>query len=185
MKKTIAFLLILTLLSVSLSGCSHYDSNYTAVGFVHANEPRTAFMNFYTLKGRVVFRLKCQDASADLLRYSAKLETGSAVVYLDCGEGKTELCSVTSGDDIHSTFRPLQKGTVYIIVETDLDAPSENGEFRFDLESGGDVLQNDDNTMRYLDANPEYHLFPLAGADDDQMEKKTLSEEDNRALEDA
>ena len=133
MKKTLSFLLILLILSASLSGCVRYSSHYQAVGFVHSNESRSAFMSFYTFDGRMVFKLKCSDASSQQLRYTAKLESGTAVLSCDCGAGQQALCTVASGDEADAVFAPLREGTVYILVET--DGKCQNGDFRFELES--------------------------------------------------
>ena len=114
-----------------LSGCARYVSKYFAVAFVHSNESDNAYMSFYTFKGTMVFKLKCKDAG-QRIRYSAKLESGSAAVYTDCGDGKTELLSVGAGDETASVGGQIGKGTVYVIVETDGECT--NGDFRFELE---------------------------------------------------
>lgn len=131
MKKFIAFLLVLLILSAAFSGCSQYVSKYRAVGFVHSNDSDSAFMNFYTFEGRMVFKLKCRDGSAEEIRYTAKLETGSADVYADFGGEKTKLCTVLPGDETASSFRPPQQGTGYIIVET--AEKCQNGDFHFNV----------------------------------------------------
>ncbi len=132
MKKAFAIFLaaILVMCICSFSGCSRYTSKYHAVAFVHSNESDKAFMSFYTFKGTMVFKLKCKNTQQ--LRYTAKLESGSADVYLDCGDGKTELFAVSAGDEVGSAVGQLEKGTVYVLVET--NGTCQNGNFEFELE---------------------------------------------------
>ena len=69
--------------------------------------------------------------SSGQLKASAKLGTGSAVVYYDDGE-KKELFSLGAGEELDSVFGPFANETVYIIVET--SEKCQDGEFRFDME---------------------------------------------------
>ena len=132
MKKRISILIaLLAILSLCLSGCEKYTSHYNATAFVHSNESDHAFMSFWKFEGRMVFKLKCKEAGQSLA-YTAKLETGSAAVYYDCGDGKTELCAVNAGDETQSVLEGLKPGTVYVIVET--DGQCENGDFHFDIQ---------------------------------------------------
>ena len=130
-RHVLTLLAVATLLAVCLSGCGKYQSHYSATAFVHSNESDSAFMNFWKFEGNMVFRLQCKEAEQSLT-YTAKLETGSATVYYDCGDGKTELCAVSAGDETASTLDGLKPGTVYVIVET--DGKCENGDFHFDIQ---------------------------------------------------
>ena len=127
MKKIIALLLCAALL-FSLAGCGKHSSKYKAVGFVHSNETKEAFMSFYSFEGRMVFKLK-PSGEGDI-KYSAKLEEGNATVYYDWLGTKSELFSVSAGDEIASSGGYVEAGTVYIIVETDGECM--NGDFRFE-----------------------------------------------------
>jgi hypothetical protein len=129
MKKVLAFLVAVMML-FSLAGCRNYSSKYKAVGVVYSNEASSAFMNFYSFDGRMVFKLKSTEEGD--LKYSAKLESGSATVYYDYYGTKTELFSVSGGDEIDSHGGYIETGTVYVIVET--NGECQNGEFHFDLE---------------------------------------------------
>lgn len=113
-----------------LSGCDSYRSHYNAVAFAHTNTSKNASMSFSSFEGTMVFKLKCKSAD-EKINYSAKLDSGSAKVYYDCGGTKTELFSVGSGDDISEIGGALQKGTVYIIVE--MSGKGQNGHFDFEL----------------------------------------------------
>ena len=130
MKKTISALFLCIVLLFSFSGCGKYTSHYNATAFVHSNESDSAFMSFWKFEGNMVFQLKCKQAGQSLA-YTAKLETGSATVYYDCGDGKTELCALNAGDETESTLEELKPGTVYVIVEA--DGQCENGDFHFDI----------------------------------------------------
>ena len=127
MKKGLA-LWMAVLLLCTLTGCGRYRSHYRAVGFVHSAVSDHAFMSFFDFDGTMVFKLKCTD-DHDAIRYTGKLQTGSAKVYYDCGGTKTELFSVHAGEEVDSSVNALRKGTVYVIVET--DGACENGSFDF------------------------------------------------------
>jgi len=130
-KKLLSAIAVMLLLLLCLTGCGKYSSSYRAVGFVHSNDSRSAFMNFHSFEGTMVFTLKYSGSSGTQIKYSAKLEDGSAKVYYDNGGEKTELFSVKSGDDISSAGGDLSEGTVYIIVET--GGTCKNGEIRFEI----------------------------------------------------
>lgn len=129
MKKVLAVIVAVVLL-LSFAGCGKYSSKYKAVAFVHSNESTSAFMNFYSFDGRMVFKLK--SAGEGDLQFSAKLETGSATVYYDYYGTKTELFSINSGDELDSHGGYIEAGTVYVIVET--NGECRNGEFHFSLD---------------------------------------------------
>ena len=123
-------LIVAIIMLLSLTGCSAYSSRYRAVGFVHSNESASSFMNFYTFDGRMVFKMKSSGEGE--LTYTAKLESGNATVYYDSNGSKTELFSVSAGDELHAHGGYVEAGTVYVIVET--DGECRNGDFRFSLE---------------------------------------------------
>ena len=134
MKKRIAILFaaLLLVLPVVLCGCTVYTSSYKAVGFVHSNVSDSGYMSFYSFEGKMVFRMKWDGATEGSIKYSAKLESGEATVYYDCGGEKTELFKIGAGDEISSSVGTIGKGTVYVIVET--NGKCQNGDFRFSLE---------------------------------------------------
>ena len=126
----------LALLLFGLAGCSKYVSKYSAVGFVHSNSARSAFMNFHQFEGTMVFKLKAPGGQAAQLDYSARLESGSAIVYLDAAGTKIELFSLRGGDEIAASAAQINgEKTIYVIVET--DGKCENGELYFDLNAPG------------------------------------------------
>ena len=129
MKKVLAVIAAVVLL-LSFAGCGKYSSKYKADAFVHSNESTSAFMNFYSFDGRMVFKLK--SAGEGDLKFSAKLETGSATVYYDYYGTKSELFSINSGDVLDSHGGYIEAGTVYVIVET--NGECRNGEFHFSLD---------------------------------------------------
>ena len=130
MKKTLSAFALGMALLFCLSGCGKYTSHYNATAFVHSNESDSAFMSFWKFEGTMVFKLKCKSAD-EALAWSAKLETGSATIFYDCGDGKTELCALNAGDDLQDVLDELTPGTVYIIVET--DGKCETGNFDFKI----------------------------------------------------
>ena len=135
MKKLFRFL-SLACLALLLAGCSKYVSKYSAVGFVHSNSARSAFMSFHQFEGTMVFKLKAPGGQAAQLDYSARLESGSAIVYLDAAGTKIELFSLRGGDEIAASAAQINgEKTIYVIVET--DGKCENGELHFDLNAPG------------------------------------------------
>ena len=129
MKKTV-ILLVSAMLVLSLAGCGRYVSSYKALGFVHSNESASAYMSFHSFEGRMVFKLK-SSGEGDL-KYTARLESGSAVVYYDFYGTRQELFSISGGEEADSRGGYVEAGTVTIIVET--DGSCQNGEFRFSLD---------------------------------------------------
>ena len=128
--KKILSLVVAVFMLLTLAGCSEYSSNYKAVGIVHLNETSSAFMSFYSFDGRIVFKLK-STGEGDI-KYSAKLESGSAKVYYDFYGTKTELFSISGGNEINSHNGYIEAGTVYVIVET--DGKCQNGDFNFSVD---------------------------------------------------
>ncbi len=127
--KKIVILLVSVFLFITLPSCGKYTSSYKAIAFVRSNEAASGFMTFYSFEGRMVFKLK--SSSEGDLRYTAKLESGSAAVYYDFNGSKQMLFSISGGEEIDSHGGYVESGTVYIIIET--DSKCKNGDFRFSL----------------------------------------------------
>ncbi len=127
---TVLIAVVMALSLLTLSGCDKYTSHYKAVAFVHTNLTKYASMKFSSFEGTMVFKLKCENDD-EKIYYSAKLENGNAKVFYDANGTKTELFSVSSGDDISEIGGELQKGTVYIIVET--SEVGKDGSFNFEI----------------------------------------------------
>lgn len=101
---------------LSVTGCGRYSSTYNAVGLVRSNDTDSAYMDFCSFDGTMVFRLKSTGETA--IRYSAELESGEATVYYDFDGTKTELFSLKSGEKQESYGGHVGSGTVYVIVQT-------------------------------------------------------------------
>ena len=122
-------IVLVTVMSFILCGCSGYTSSYKAMVLVQSNTKDSAFMSFSTFEGTIVFKLKAKTGAK--LSYSAKLSEGSAKVYCDTDGTKKELFDVASGEEISAELDDLGSGTVYIIVET--DGKCEEGDMHFDI----------------------------------------------------
>ena len=120
------------LLSLSLTGCGKYTSHYNAVGFVHSNLSGSAYMDFYSFDGTMVFTLDNEKGTEGRLKYSASLETGSAEVWFDRNGSKEKLFSLSAGDEVSSTAELSENETVYVIVETNGECM--NGDLEFETE---------------------------------------------------
>lgn len=127
---TVLVAVVTALLVLAFSGCNKYTSSYKATAMVKTSSTKSASMSFSSFEGTMVFKLKC-GSDDEQISYSAKLENGSAKIYYDCNGTKTELLSVTGGDDVSGLAGELQKGTVYIIVET--SETGKDGRFGFEI----------------------------------------------------
>lgn len=125
-----AVIIVAVMMLFLLAGCGKYVSHYKALLFVHSNEKESAYMTFHSFEGDMVFRLKSSGEKE--IRYSGQLESGNAVIYYDQNGTKTELFSLSGGDETESLGGHVKEGTVYIIVET--DGKCVNGDIRFSLE---------------------------------------------------
>ena len=129
MKKIFSMIVSLIFMLV-LTGCDKYSSSYKAFGFVHSNTSDSAEMSFSSFEGTMVFKL--ESSGEEKLKYTAKLESGTAVVYYDHSGEKSELFTLSSGEELDSHGGNIGSGTVYIIVETNGECT--NGELSFNLE---------------------------------------------------
>ena len=137
MKKRFWIAVAALLLALCLTGCgirfldgvSKYVSSYSATMLVRSETSRSASLNFSTLKGRIVYELR--SGGSDAIAASAKLGEGIATVWYDADGTKTEWFTVTAGEDVEVSTAPLEKGTVYVIIET--DGKCRDSSFRFDV----------------------------------------------------
>ena len=141
-KMTILLISLICLLAMVLSGCGRYTSSWSAVGCAQSNTSDSAFVSFYKLSGKMVFKLK-SDVDEEI-HYQGKLKSGSLTVYYDTDGTKKELFSMKSGEEVDDRIGDLQKGTTYIIIET--DERCENGDLHFDLQeiSGENSTETED-----------------------------------------
>ena len=121
---------VIALSVICVAGCDDYSSHYKAVGFVHSNTSESSYMSFYEFEGTMVFKMKCETGDGQL-KYSAKLGEGVATVFCDCNGAKQELFTVRGGGDQKESSVKVDKGTVYVIVET--SGNCSNGELHFDI----------------------------------------------------
>ena len=130
--RSISCLVALSLLIVlGITGCNKYSGHGTATLIVQNYDSDEASVNFGWLDGSRVYNMEVKDSN-EVLRYSGKLGKGTATVFYDNGVGKKELFKLHAGESIDSTFNSLEKGTFYIIIET--DGECESGDFEFKLE---------------------------------------------------
>ena len=123
---------VILLLSVMLGGCSGYSSHFKAVALVHSNTSSSAYMSFYEFSGTLVFRMKCKDPEGGILRYTAKLESGSIQVYCDKNGSKDLIVSIEPQSRVIEGSVKVPQGKIYVIVES--NDKSSNGSLTFDIE---------------------------------------------------
>ena len=124
-------ILMMMVLCFSFTGCSKYNSHGVATVIIQNNTSDKATVSFSSLHGTDVYKLKVKDTSK-VLKYSGKLDNGSATVYYDNDGTKKELFTVGADEKVDSSLETLEKGTLYIIIET--DGKCEGGDFSFSLE---------------------------------------------------
>ena len=130
MKTNYRMLIVIVMLfgMLCMTGCAKYTASWSASLYAHSNTSESASMSFWTFTGTEVQTLKCKDKTGTL-KYSAKLEIGSATVYIDYDGEKKELFKIGAGEEIEDSFDGLKKGKIYVIVET--DGKCEEGKFEF------------------------------------------------------
>lgn len=132
MKKIVLFVAVCVIIVGGLTGCSvrKYKSHWNAVAFVHSNISQKANMSFSSFEGTIVYELNCKGEN-EVLHYSSTLESGSADVFYDNSGEKVLMFSVKNGSDADGFVRDLQKGKIYIIVET--TEKCTEGQFKFEI----------------------------------------------------
>ena len=130
--RSISCLVALSLLIVlGITGCNKYSGHGTATLIVQNYDSDEASVNFGWLDGSRVYDMEVKDTN-ETLKYKGKLGKGMATVFYDNGDGKKELFKIQTGESVDSNFNSLEKGTLYIIIET--DGECESGDFEFRLE---------------------------------------------------
>ena len=130
--KKILFIALALLTLFSITGCSKYRSKYKATLLVTTNTSSKGSMRFHSFEGTYVFRLK-NKKDGGILKYSGSLDTGALNVYYGYEDEKTHLFSIKQDEsDVNSTLEGLEKGTIYIIIETSMKCA--DGELSFELE---------------------------------------------------
>ena len=119
MKKLISIALTIILL-ISLCSCDKYTSSYRAVGLVRINTSHSFETSFYSLDGRLVFKVKKSgEGKEGSIHISAEVEEGELYVYYDIFGVKEELAHLSEGESINENRGYVESGkTVYIIIET-------------------------------------------------------------------
>lgn len=130
MKKIATMMIAAVMCVMCLAGCDKYTSKYEAVAFVHSNDPDAASMSFSEFEGTMVFTLEGWKGGSKL-KYSARLEKGSAKISYDCGGTKKALCTIKSGENTKASLDGIEGETIYIIIES--DQRCENGRMSFEI----------------------------------------------------
>ena len=117
-KNRLIILAAAVLCCLALAGCAVYRSSYRALLLVTSADSNSASMSFSEFEGTRVFKLKTGKTPSALV-CSGQISEGEAVVYYDCGGGKTELLTLVPGDRIDIDAGMPEKTDVYVIFETD------------------------------------------------------------------
>ncbi|MBQ6104795.1 MAG: hypothetical protein IJL03_02480 [Lachnospiraceae bacterium] len=135
MKKAIQRILLLmtaVVLCMSLTGCGEYTSSYSATVLITSNTSKKMSVEFSSLKGKMVHKLKCDGKEGRELKYTASLKSGTATVYYDIDGTREELFTIHGGETADSSLGNLAKGKIYIIIET--EGKCEGGSFKLNIE---------------------------------------------------
>lgn len=116
--KFLSFMLMLSLL-FSLFSCGRYTSSYKAIGLVKTQTSHGFETSFYSLRGKMVFKIKKTDNGAEGdIRYSIRVDEGELYVYYDIYGVKEPLAHVKAGESVSSQGGYVEGGKrVYIIIE--------------------------------------------------------------------
>ena len=119
MKKLTSLVLVFILL-ISLCSCDKYTRSFRAVGLVETNTSHSFETSFYSLDGRLVFKVKKSGKGEEgSIHISAEVEEGEIYVYYDIYGVKEELAHLTAGESVDENRGYVESGkTVYIIIET-------------------------------------------------------------------
>lgn len=130
MKKSVtAVIAAIMIICCVFSGCNKYNSDYSAVGLVQNDTPKTASMRFISFKGIMVYQMKSE--AGESLFYNASIEQGEINVYYDFDGNKNKLCTVREGKPIQSKLALPGEVTVFVIVEA--NEKCKNGDISFDI----------------------------------------------------
>ena len=132
-KRHLLLVCLMACMMFGLIGCSKYPSSFSTVLCVSNNDSNSAFINFSSFEGTKSFKLKCKNEDGGILKYSAELEEGSAIIYVDVANSKEELCHVSAGEKVEDTMELAGKGTIYIILESEVKC--KGGKFDFEIEN--------------------------------------------------
>ena len=129
-----ALLLIIMLLAglACLTSCTKYSSHYSATILVQSHTSQKASVDFSTLDGRMVFKMKSKADSAGTMNFSASLGEGHLTVKVDSPRTEADLPDIFSGDSCSGQLDDIGTGTVWVIIET--DGKCRDGKLRFTLE---------------------------------------------------
>ena len=130
MRKTV-FITVTFVILMCFTGCLNVRSeSYSAVGYVHGNTSKNAYMDFKKFKGNQVFKLDVEEG--DRVHYYADLEEGSAKVFTRTSDGsKEEWFTVKAGEEVDSS-EDFPEGDLVIEVET--DGSCKGGKLKFEIE---------------------------------------------------
>ena len=119
MKKLTSLVLVFILL-ISLCSCDKYTSSYRALGLVRINTSHSFETSFYSLDGRLVFKVeKSGKGEEGSINISAEVEEGEIYVYYDIYGVKEELAHLSAGESVDENRGYVESGNkVYIIIET-------------------------------------------------------------------
>ena len=119
MKKLLTLTLIISIL-FSLCSCGKYTSSYRAIGLVRTQSSHSCETSFYSLTGRLVFKLKGSNAGKEGdISYSIRVDRGELYLYYDIYGTKEELAHVSAGEELEGRGGYIEGGrAVYIIIET-------------------------------------------------------------------
>ncbi|MBR2622750.1 MAG: hypothetical protein IKD15_00820 [Clostridia bacterium] len=129
-------LFMTAVLLFSFGACSKYKSSYKAIGLVRMNTSHSCEASFYSLEGRLVFKLKKTDVGSEGDIYcSVQVDEGEIRLYYDIYGVKQELAHVKAGETLTERRGYVEGGyTVYIIIEA---VKGTRGKIVVDLDGAG------------------------------------------------
>lgn len=131
MKKTIlsSFIIMMLFASMFVTSCK-YSSNYSAVASIEISDKDKYEYDFGSFKGTKSLILFAKDDDAKL-KYDAELEQGTVNVYCDYNGNKELLFRLSDNEKVSDEIE-IDKGKVYIIIES--EAVSKEGNLKFKID---------------------------------------------------
>lgn len=118
MKRIITVILLLSMM-LTLCCCDRVVSSYSAIGLVRSQSTHKCESSFYSLSGRLVFKIKPTEGGGEI-NYSLRSDNGEIRLSYDIDGERVELATVGGGEALEGVGGFVNGGvTVHVIIEAE------------------------------------------------------------------
>ena len=118
MKRLITVILLLSMM-LTLCCCDRVVSSYSAIGLVRSQSAHECESSFYSLNGRLVFKIKPAREGGEI-SYSLRADKGEIRLSYDIDGEMVELGTVSGGESLEGVGSFVNGGVmVYVIIEAE------------------------------------------------------------------